>query len=56
MNIKLELAKRATQIIQEREQAATYLNINAALNKAAREFKKEKKHGDIKRVIREIIS
>jgi hypothetical protein len=49
MNIRLiELSKRAAEIIQEREQAINYLNINAALNDAAREFKnKERKDNEI---------
>lgn len=38
-------SKRAAEIIQEKEQPITYLNINAALNQASREFK-ENKHED----------
>lgn len=56
MNVNLLLAKRATEIIQEKDQAINYLNINAALNQAAREFKeKEKKKNDFKRILEEII-
>jgi hypothetical protein len=40
INIKLEMAKRAAEIIQERDQAINYLNINAALRQAEREFSK----------------
>ena len=56
INIKLEAAKRAAEIIQEKEQAFNYLNLNAAINQAAREFSERgKKVGDIKRVIRGIV-
>lgn len=41
MDINIKLAKRATEIIQEKEQVLTYLNINAALHQAAIDFKKE---------------
>ena len=58
INIKLNVAKRAAEIIQEKEQAISYLNINSALNQASREFKSKevKNNGDIKRIIREIVS
>ena len=56
-DIEFKLSRRAAEIIQEREQAINYLNINAALNDAAREFKnKERKGNDLKRIIKEIIS
>ena len=55
-DIKLEAAKRATEIIQEKEQAFSYQNLNAAINQAAREFSEgSKKVEDIKRVIRGIV-
>lgn len=41
MDINIKLAKRAAEIVQEKEKALSYLNINAALSQAAREFKKE---------------
>ena len=56
INIKLEAAKRATEIIQEKQQAFNYLNLNAAINQAAREFKKgDKKSGDIEGIVRGIV-
>lgn len=57
MNVNLLLAQRATEIIQEKEQAINYLNIYAALNQAAREFKerKSKNDTDIKSRIRELV-
>ena len=56
LNIKLEAAKRAAEIIQEKEQYFNYQNLNAAINQAAREFSEwSKKVEDIKRVIRGIV-
>ncbi|MZK53338.1 MULTISPECIES: hypothetical protein [Bacteria] len=56
INIEFQLSKRAAEIIQERGQAINYLNINAALNQAAREFKRRgRKEDDLKRIIRGII-
>lgn len=50
-------SKSAAEIIQEKEQALSYFNINAALNQASREFSERGgKDGDIKRAIREIVS
>lgn len=47
INIKLEAAKRAAEIIQEKQQAFNYLNLNAAINQAAREFSRNgNKEGD----------
>lgn len=43
INIRLELAKRATELIQEKEQDISYLNINAAISKASREFESKEK-------------
>lgn len=52
----LILPKRATQIMQDKEQDITCLNINAAISQASREFKeRKKKENDFKRAIREII-
>ena len=39
-------SKRAAEIIQEKQQPITYLNINAAINKASREFEKREKKDD----------
>ena len=56
LNIKLETAKRAAEIIQEKEQAFNYPNLNAAINQAAREFKKgDNKSGNIEGIVRRII-
>lgn len=46
INIKLELVKRATELIQEKEQAINYLNINAAISQASREFERKEKKGE----------
>ena len=57
LNIKLEAAKRAAEIIQEHDQALNNLNISAALKETAREFSERgKKVGNLKRVIRGIVS
>ena len=56
LNIKLEAAKRAAEIIQEKQQAFNYLNLNAAINQAAREFKKgDKESENIERIVRGIV-
>ena len=56
INIKLEAAKRATEIIQEKQQAFNYLNLNAAINQAAREFKKgDNKSENIEGIVRGIV-
>lgn len=56
INIKLEAAKRATELMQEHDQALTNLNITAALKETAREFSERgKKVEDLKRVIRGIV-
>lgn len=56
LNIKLEAAKRATEIIQEKQQAFNYLNLNAAINQAAREFKKgDKRSENIEGIVRGIV-
>ena len=56
LNIKLEAAKRAAELIQEKEQALNNLNITAALKETAREFSEgSKKVEDFKRVFRGII-
>lgn len=56
INIKLEAAKRATEIIQEKQQAFSYPNLNAAINQAAREFKKgDKESENIERIVRGIV-
>ena len=56
LNIKLEAAKRATEIIQEKEQAFNYQNLNAAINQAAREFKKgDNKSENIEGIVRGIV-
>ena len=56
MNINIKLSKRAAEIIQEKEQAFNYPNLNAAINQAAREFSERgKKVEDIKRAIRGIV-
>lgn len=41
MNINIKLAKRVAEIMQEKDQAISYLNINAALHQAAIDFKRE---------------
>lgn len=58
MDINIKLSKRAAELIQEKEQAINYLNINAVLNDAVREFKrKDKEHErSLKETIKEIIS
>lgn len=58
INIEFQLSKRAAEIIQERGQAINYLNINAALNQAAREFKikEDKRDRNLKEIIKEIVS
>ena len=43
MNINIKLAKKAAETMQEKDQALSYLNINAALHQAAIEFKGGKK-------------
>ena len=43
LNIKLEAAKRAAEIIQEKQQAFNYLNLNAAIDEAIRDFTKRDK-------------
>ena len=56
LNIKLEAAKRAAEIIQEKQQAFNYLNLNAAINQAAREFKKgDEKSENIEGIVRGIV-
>ena len=56
INIKLEAAKRATEIIQEKQQTFSYQNLNAAINQATREFEKgDKKSGDNEGIVRGII-
>ena len=56
LNIKLEVAKRAAEIIQEKQQAFNYLNLNAAINQAAREFKKgDEKSENIEGIVRGIV-
>lgn len=56
INIELKTAKRAAEIIQDKEQAFNYLNLNAAINQASREFSEgSKKVEDFKRVVREIV-
>ena len=56
INIKLETAKRATEIIQEKQQAFSYPNLNAAINQAAREFKKgDNKSENIEGIVRGIV-
>ena len=56
INIKLEASKRAAEIIQEKEQAFNYQNLNAAINQAAREFKKgDEKSENIEGIVRGIV-
>ena len=56
INIKLETAKRAAEIIQEKQQVFNYLNLNAAINQAAREFKKgDNKSENIEGIVRGIV-
>ena len=56
INIKLEAAKRAAEIIQEKQQAFSYQNLNAAINQAAREFKKgDNKSENIEGIVRGIV-
>ena len=56
INIKLEAAKRAAEIIQEKDQALTNLNITAALKETAREFSEGSKKGEnIEGIVRGII-
>lgn len=56
MNINIKLSKRAAEIIQEKEQAFNYLNLNAAINQAAREFKKgDNKSENIEGIVRGIV-
>jgi hypothetical protein len=56
INIELKTAKKAAEIIQDKEQAFNYLNLNAAINQAAREFSERgNKVEDLKRAIREIV-
>ena len=56
LNIKLETAKRAAEIIQEKEQAFNYQNLNAAINQAAREFQKgDNKSENIEGIVRGIV-
>ena len=56
LNIKLEAAKRAAELIQEKEQTFSYQNLNAAINQAAREFSEgSKKVEDFKRAFRGIV-
>ena len=56
LNIKLEAAKRAAEIIQEKQQAFSYQNLNAAINQAAREFNKgDNKSGNIEGIVRGIV-
>lgn len=44
MNDYLLISKRATQIIQENNQAINYLNINKAINQAAKELKEKEQN------------
>ena len=56
INIKLEAAKRATELIQEHDQDLNNLNITAALKEAAREFsERSKQSGDIEGIVRGIV-
>ena len=56
MNINIKLSKRAAEIIQEKQQTFSYQHLNAAINQAAREFKKgDKKSGDIEGIVRGIV-
>ena len=56
LNIKLEAAKRTVELIQEKDQALTNLNITAALKETAREFSEGSKKGEnIEGIVRGII-
>ena len=56
MNINIKLSKRAAEIIQEKQQTFSYQNLNAAINQAAREFKKgDNKSENIEGIVRGIV-
>ena len=56
MNINIKLSKKAAEIIQEKQQAFSYQNLNAAIDEAAREFKKgDNKSENIEGIVRGIV-